>query len=167
MLNGFTIRNGGAPDGNNGDPQGGGIYIYRSYPTISNNRIIQNTRCGGIFADGSPVIRGNIISNNVQQGCGGGYGGGGIFLRSSESARISDNVISENSVPYSSGGGIYLENAYQCHIAGNIIRGNVSSTGGGLYVSPWSDALIVQNQISGNRAVAGGGDVSGQWRSRR
>lgn len=71
-----------------------------------------------------PWFGGNIISNNVQGGCSGGIGGGGISVRgASSNTRIIGNVIASNNMP-SGGGGISLFAASAPTIKNNIIEGN-------------------------------------------
>ncbi|WP_026362143.1 PKD domain-containing protein [Geopsychrobacter electrodiphilus] len=153
ILSGFTIRNGRASD------EGGGVSIQSASPTLTNNIITMNQACTGsgiAIGFGSPLIQGNRISDNVQAGCSGGIGGGGISLRGSAAAQILENTISNNSTG-SSGGGISLFAAGTPIIRGNIISGNQSASGGGIELVNFSDALIVQNLIFGNTAGSGGG----------
>jgi hypothetical protein len=162
VLNGFTLQNGrtnfsgvGAP------PDGGGIVVAGSSPTITNNVITNNhsSRGSGIGINfGSPLIRLNTITGNINDVTIGG-GGGGILISGEGSAEILDNVISNN--VNSSGGGIYIPGAGATPIIKrNVIKGNsvaLGAQGGGIYTVNNSSPLIVQNLITGNRASSGGG----------
>jgi len=76
VLNGFTIRNGlGEFHINSLSTCGGGIYIRHASPTISNCRIKNNRAYvgGGIslVTSGSPLLKGNVISDNHSVSYGG------------------------------------------------------------------------------------------------
>lgn len=167
MLRGFTVQHGFAnisAPGSSAD--GGGIIIRNSSPRIENNIVTNNRACQGAgiairFA--SPVVQGNIIKSNLQGGCSGGIGGGGISIGGASSAQILDNIVSDNFMGSADGGGISLFAAGTPTILGNIIRGNTATglipcaKGGGISLANFSDALIVQNLITGNNAGCGGG----------
>jgi len=156
VLNGFTLQNG---DG--GFHRGGGIHIsYGSSPTITNNRIINNTACSGIginLANGSPIIKGNFINGNFLSHCTGSSGGGGIKISHAPNGQILENVISNNDVGRASGPGIALSGPGL--LRGNIITGNrtITGDGGGIYIVHGSTATIIQNLIYDNRARRGSG----------
>ena len=99
-LAGFTIQNG------NADWNGGGIHVYNSSPTITDNTINDNdagSYGGGIYLYySSPAITGNDISENRA-----GVWGGGIFV-SNSSPTITGNDIMSNDAFEGSGGGIYV-----------------------------------------------------------
>ena len=155
VLDGFTITGGDADFG------GGGIRIESASPTVINNVIVGNLACsegaGILVAFGSPLIEGNLISDNHQSGCSGGPGGGGITLRGAASAVVRGNLIQGNS--FGSGGGLSLFAAGTPTIADNRIElNNASSGGGGFDIVNVSDATIVQNVVTGNTGGAGDGD---------
>jgi parallel beta-helix repeat protein len=140
--------------------------IQSSSPTIEKNIITNNQACVGAgiaISFGSPIVQGNTITKNVQGGCSGGIGGGGISIGGDSSAQILDNVISENFMGSANGGGISLFAAGTPTIKGNTIRGNTATglspcaEGGGISLVNVSDAVIVQNLIAGNSAGCGGG----------
>jgi len=69
VLNGFTIRHGlGELHVGTLTTQGGGIFISYSSPTISNCRIRDNRAYDGaglnLLINGSPLLKGNVISHN-------------------------------------------------------------------------------------------------------
>src|SRR5262249_33972447 len=151
VLDGFTIRNGKG----GGASEGGGIrigtVISSASPTIRNNRIIGNVSCAegvGInIASGSPLVQGNVISDNSTQGCSGGSGGAGI--RVFGSAEILDNIIANNSNNAGTdGGGIAVWAGGLPVIRGNIITGNKGSRGGGISISAGAGAQVIQNVIA-------------------
>jgi hypothetical protein len=167
VLNGFTVQNGLSSFDTPGFGDGGGILIEGASPTITNNRIVNNHACTGIgisVSFGSPLIQGNLISGNSQVGCSGGIGGGGISIGGKGTARILNNTITDNALPYAAdGGGISLFAAGTPEIRGNIIQRNLAAGaspcahGGGISIVNQSDALIVQNLITDNSAGCGGG----------
>ncbi len=167
LLEGFTIINGFASNGNSGG-LGGGIYITGgSSPTISNCVI---SRCtvrwgypgngGGISVhDSDPTITGCTITDNTlaeyessvysrQQ-----YGGG-IFLENSE-ALIRDCTISGNSAYY--GGGVYYlgSDSKRLTIQGSEINGNVADRSGGGIIGFEANMDIYDCNISNNSACSG------------
>src|ERR1700730_16914466 len=79
-LSGFTLTKGYGYA--NSGYAGGGILMNGSSPTIQGNVITSNGACaegmGLAVSGGGPLIQNNIIHNNVQNGCSGGPGGGGI-----------------------------------------------------------------------------------------
>jgi parallel beta-helix repeat protein len=160
VLSGFMIRNGLA------DFDGGGIHIKNASPTIKYNTIIENRACTGAGISvnfGSPIIRGNLLTRNIQEGCIGGPGGSGVSIRGAARAQLLDNVITVNTMSSASGGGIALLAAGTPVIRGNIIQGNSvgdlgpTAGGGGISMVNQSDAVIVQNLIKANSAEYGGG----------
>ncbi len=139
VLTGFTITNGnGAEYGRN--KYGGGVLIHNSNPTVTNNKIIQNTaRFGGgvYFEDVSHAIfHDNVIRmNNVtlQESS----EGGGIAIHTCDSIMIRNCVIEANAVSITGSGGrgggfeiseslVYLDN---CDISRNV----AGEQGGGIY----------------------------------
>lgn len=154
ILDGFTVTNG----------YPGGIDIAGSSPTVENNTITANTGCTGVGINisGAPLIQNNIISNNVQAGCSGGPGGGGIeVIGSSIGAQIIGNTITgNNSGNGVNGGGIGLWTPGPVLIQGNFISGNTASNGGGIGgANDTSGVRIIENVITGNTALATGGGI--------
>src|SRR5262245_25881950 len=108
-LNGFTLKNGKA---SGSTLRGGGIRIENSSPIITGNIITNNVAGdggGGISSSfGSPAIRGNTITNNGQiPGWSGGVGGGGVSIVGVSNVQLIGNTISGNTWS-ASGGGITL-----------------------------------------------------------
>ncbi len=158
-ISGFTITGGSAE-------RGGGIYLFFSSPTITDNVITGNTARkiaswesgvgGGIYCDaGNPTISNNVISNNTAQ-----VSGGGIYLSDSWATvtgnTITGNVTNASGSDRSSGGGIYGTGGAPV-ISRNVITGN-SATGTdprgggiGLWMCP---ASVAANTITGNTAVS-------------
>jgi hypothetical protein len=119
---------------------------------ITNNDACRGSGIG--IVGGSPLIQQNTITNNINDLCVGGSGGG-IFIEGDGFAEILDNIISNNR--NGAGGGINLTSAEAPIIKRNIIKGNIGTgPGGGVYASV-SKALIVQNVITGNNTTYGAG----------
>ncbi len=155
VLSGFTITNGKASFG------GGGIEISSSSPTILKNVIKKNQACDGDGIEvsfGSPVIRGNQIVGNIQSGCSGGTGGGGIEIGGAASAQVVGNLIANNNAGDGiGGGGISLFAAGTPTIMNNIFMGNTNvTTGGAISMYNLSDAIVVQNLFIKNSSPQGG-----------
>ena len=134
VIRGFTIQNGRSAFG-------AGIYCdSASSPVIANNTIASNTAIhplgaagGGIFCShSSPIISGNIITNNMVVGW--SVGGGGICCDHS-SPIISGNTITLNVLDAqwdAAGGGIYCIYSSPT-ITGNTISNNEGGAGGGIF----------------------------------
>ncbi|HET9791970.1 MAG TPA: right-handed parallel beta-helix repeat-containing protein [Candidatus Angelobacter sp.] len=169
VLNGFTLQNGLAtgalPEGN----FGGGIFIFFSSPTITNNLITGNhATCGlGITIEGgSAVIRGNTITGNnltASSGCGGGIEiMGGSLVDPPATPLIVGNTITNNNLAAGpinggSGGGIGVDGISSPIIRNNYIAGNTAYYfGGGIYLTSSSTPVVVQNIIVNNSVGAGG-----------
>ena len=150
MIDGFTITNGNATGlitdctgtgGSAPDGCGGGIFVYLADPVISNN----------------------VISNNYAAttsiGAYQGYGGG-IYIRDSSSAQITDNEFNSNtgsSIYQGRGGAVYIDISDSgVSIINNNFNNNVASTvstgwGGAIHIAS-SDPLIQGNTIENNQA---------------
>jgi len=181
----MTITGGNATGTEDADKSGGGIYCFRSSPTISNNRIegnsadhwgggmacytfssptVSNNRIKGNTAgygagiyihSSSPSVSGNTITGNTATTT-----GGGIQCWSNSSATIEDNTITNNSAL--NGGGIYCYNSSPTiknnTIESNTVESNTTTTnGGGIYCCYNSSPTIEGNTITDNTAVNGGG----------
>ena len=139
VIDGFTIRNGRATFATPSFGDGGGIWIRDASPMVRNNIIRDNVSCegGGLFVrSGSPVIERNTIASNVLSLtiCSGGVGGGGIAIVGSSTAQVRGNTITTNTVTSgSSGGGIMLNGAGTPTIERNVISGNrINFSGSGI-----------------------------------
>jgi predicted outer membrane repeat protein len=159
VLIGFTITNGMPTFGDGG----GGIEISLSSPTILENTVTKNQACDGngirVYF-GSPVIRNNKIIGNIQVGCSGGTGGGGIELLGTPNtpAQVIGNFIQGNNAGTGiGGGGISLWAAGTPIIMNNTFVGNIGTTGGAISMYNLADAMIVQNLFVNNSAGQGGG----------
>jgi nitrous oxidase accessory protein NosD len=166
VIEGFTIRNGRSGFDTSGFGNGGGVRIEDASPGVYGNTIVNNRACtgAGIYVSfGSPVIEGNTIAANVQSGCSGGTGGGGIRIGGSSAAVIRRNVIRHNVMTSADGGGIALFAAGSPLIELNVISDNRASgilpcaEGGGISIVNHSDARIAGNLIVRNHAGCGGG----------
>jgi len=157
---------------------GGGVFVFNSSPTITNNEIVDNVLLSsgarnhwgaGVYLRGSPyvedppispVITNNLIQENVADppsGSGSAYSeafGGGIYLGRNTSPLVENNTIRSNR-------------------AGNSETSKQTGAGGGLAVYsdiPDSVPLISRNLIQDNAGsdLGGGiffgqGYVSGQY----
>jgi len=161
IIQGFTIKNGVAP-------QGAGIYCNNSTITMTRNEITGNSTepwfiiasmGGGIYIHrANAVVTDNIISNNYS------YFGGGIYCTGSGySPRIAYNTITYNACGYWAGGGICVEGA-GCTpiITNNIISKNLAweqSAGGGVSCMENASPEIKNNVFWDNQATGVGGHI--------
>lgn len=150
VINGFTIKNGGATG--EGTHFGGGISCHQSSPTISNNIIENNSAMygGGIYCyESEAVIINNTIRNNYASQTGGG------ICYTNSTGEITGNTITNNqSIFY--GGGLSLGNGEGFDsplIDGNVITLNRSNHGAGISCY---GAVITNNAIMNNIGVPDG-----------
>jgi hypothetical protein len=175
-LEGFLITGGAGRlrDFGTGDRfvVGGGIFIFNSSPTITNNEISGNTVSSNA----------NLVDKFL---------GGGIYIHSNESTQpvaapvISQNLIEGNSVdppagrmnaPASGlGGGIYTGYWASPQIRGNTLLDNIAGNrstsqqiggGGGIALytkDPAPEPLIQGNVFRGNYAADLGGGIYVGW----
>ena len=158
VLEGFTIRNGRYPNG-------GGIYILNSSPTIRNcviewNRAVDEGRStgqgGGIYAKNSNVL---IIECTIRNNQAESTYGGGIFFEGDKEDldffpnRIYQPSISKSVIVQNTGSGIHSIEYIQTHIkkseiSRNTLRGIVATSfqRGGTLIS---DCVISQNTGGG------------------
>ena len=149
VVSGFTITHGYDKD------EGGGIYCYKSSPTITDCRITECTvrlKGGGVYcsASSSPVFVDCTISNNSSEQ------GGGMYV-SLSSPSLTRCVISNNRAT-GVGGGVYSflspMTLDRCTVSGNAAR----NAGGGIYCNA-SNPTITGSTISANRANSQGGGI--------
>ncbi|MBN1667572.1 MAG: hypothetical protein JW862_10805 [Anaerolineales bacterium] len=149
-----------------GEDAGGGVYISRATPIISNCMIHNNTASttangsgGGLLLEGSrATLSGNTVVSNTASIASHGHGGG-LFLYGS-SATLHNNTVQDNSAStagWGYGGGLYLLTS-DAELNNNTVVGNTAGTtnrgyGGGLYIW-YSDATLSGNSVQGNTASA-------------
>ncbi|MDD3051438.1 MAG: right-handed parallel beta-helix repeat-containing protein [Candidatus Cloacimonetes bacterium] len=160
-INNSTIKNNTLLGG-----YGGGVYIYNSSPTLTNNRIFANflkdthnyaLYGGGIFIQRSnPILTDNEISGNYAYG----YGGGIVFTDCNYN--LTGNSI-KNNLAYRSGGGIYIIRATNFKIQDGEILQNITNDmgegGGGVFVSNVHDLQIIDSEIRLNACKGEGGGI--------
>lgn len=180
VLEGFTLKNGIGTLGPYDLRFGGGVYCYKSSPTIIDNIIEDNTADygGGVYCGKakSAIIENVIRNNTANEGggieCEGGSAaiitgnhiahnaaidGGGVYVSCSGDSFIALNLISENEAD-SFGGGVYCVASEGITISSNWVVENAASAGGGFYLFA-NDGSTSNNVISGNIADYVGGGV--------
>jgi hypothetical protein len=157
ILSGFTATNGNAPDG-------AGVRIAGSSPTLRGNIITANRGCTGVGVNSnfsSPRLEGNTISQNVVSGCSGAWGIG-VYIGGDSDAELISNAIVDNSGTSASGAGVALFAAGRPLLRLNVIARNSTTVnggcgwGGGIAIANYIDAKIVNNLIARNKACTGG-----------
>ncbi len=154
---------------------GGGIFLFRSNPRITNTTINRNTADyeGGGFAVsneggyGTIVIDRSIIDSNSTSTS----GGGGLSIRGA-SLSLTNSVISRNSTSNISGGMLF-SNCIQINLAYNTITRNSASSGGAIgYDTPLNGSMVnsilwgdVPDEIyaSGGSFGVTNSDIAGGW----
>ena len=181
ILDGFTITNG---DGgischdystpiinncvimDNHGREGGGLYSFLSFPTITNCTIIGNTAehydGGGIYCrDSAPTISNCVIYGNRAREL-----GGGIRLEDCEGTsywpitKVTNCIISGNIAAEDDGGGVYVQWWSNCEIEFEnctISDNYAEDSGGGIYLD--SSGTITNCTIEGNISDGWGGGV--------
>jgi len=152
-VNGFTIRNGSAPDSDNGYAYGGGVYCEGG--GIVRTSIVENCTAdygGGIRIHSLGRIENCVIrNNNSVKGPGGDGGGGGIHVYLD--GEIVDSQIYGNSAT-DSGGGIKLSHGGSVDNC-TIYTNTATRYGGGVYA--FEGGTITDCQIYENVGQYGGG----------
>lgn len=171
ILEGFSITNGtGTWDDLSKYFIGGGIYCYKSSPTIRGNIISANKadHGGGIGCawGGAPVILGNTIFENTAEGKS-NSAGGAILCSQSVDALIADNLMISNTVTGTgasnipaTGGAVQISYGSNCTVTNNVIMKNRAEAGGGIACggSSTTKAFIANNVVAMNTAE--GGNIS-------
>jgi hypothetical protein len=171
-FSGFTVQNGGT--GAATKPTGG-IYVYVSDGTISNN-ILTHNHCAGLWVvmlQTPPTVQNNEIdstTDNYDCPTGGGSGivvsryGSGCVNCNAIPIPITGNTIQNNlqgGHEAQGGGGItILGGGSGAQIQNNTVRGNVSAGIGGGMLLAVSNAEAVQNLVYNNQAVCGGAGIA-------
>ena len=165
IVCGFTITGGGHSPGGSSKP--GGIYVFNSAPTITNNIITTNTCYGINVTNGAALIQGNNINGTLNGSTGScTYSGAGVLLSGTPSiggfthSSLIGNTI-ENNVKAAYGGGVMINAAEGSLIHSNIIRNNSSLNAGGLLSFNTVGMSILQNLVYGNSSTSSGVGTSG------
>ncbi len=141
----------------NGGSAGGGVYVVSATATVNRNLIISNTagyygHGGGVHFDGvdgsSFTLTDNTIVGNIA-----GFGGG-IVIRRSFGAVVSNNTIMANTAE-ERGGGMYLGTA---RFFNRLVAANMAEEhGSGLYLEGVVSMLSGNTFISNTAYSNGGG----------
>jgi len=151
---------------------GGGIFIFKSSPTIKNNRLINNfvtnrsgvngAQGGGLLTyGGNPLIQDNFFSGNQAD-----YGAGVVIDYSG--ARVRRNIIYRNAGGQAYGGaGIWVigQGAAPILIENNTIVENASSGTSGAYAGKggamfvWLGQVTARNNIIWGNTQSQGGPI--------
>ena len=178
VIDGLTITNGMVLG------PGGAIYIITASPIIRNCLLAGNSASGYhdnsysggggalmIYGESNPLIKGNIIRDNVAHNL-----GGGLLFAEYTSGEVRNNVIEGNKALDDWGGGIALVNNSTPLIINNLIIHNSCSgfnggRGGGIYLGH-TNSKLVNNTIAFNATTGdengpgyGGGISIGRWSS--
>lgn len=186
MIRGNVITNNLTVGGDESHPtRGGGIYCYRSSPTIEENTVTGNVADvgggigmadmlggeirrnaifgnsaidgGGIFAYHAPVSGSDVLvlQNEIRNNEASDYGGGADLYQTRMTLR--QNLFEGNSAP--NGGGISVRTAAEAGVQlrrNRILRNQATVAGGGIYLHT-GNCFVINNLVAGNDA----GDVGG------
>ena len=141
------------------DWNGGAIYVHDFSKLLISNCLITNNRAqsgGGICirVNSNPILKSNIIINNITNGH--RSHGGGICIRNNSSPTLINNIISNNSVmgTINYGGGIYIGVDSEPLLVNNIISNNYASgnstMGIGINIFSNSNPILIGNIIENN-----------------
>lgn len=150
-LTGFTIRNGGSPNG-------AGATINGSSPVISSCTFLNNQTLGALpqfggailIQGGSPLIQNCVFTGNNSRF-------GGAIALTVGSPTIQNNTFSGNTTDTNAaspflGGAIYASGGSMV-VSGNIFSGNNGETGGAIAVTAAATASITSNTFTANVAT--------------
>ncbi|MFP4439113.1 MAG: right-handed parallel beta-helix repeat-containing protein [Chloroflexaceae bacterium] len=141
---------------------GGGIYLYQSSATLTNNTITNNTslkNAGGVYlySSSGTTLTGNDIRNNAARN----HGGGLYVEHYSNDLTLNSNTFSGNSVRDGDGGAITIANrARNITITYNTVVGNRAEHGrvAGMYING-GIPTINYNDIYDNTGNGGTYDI--------
>jgi parallel beta-helix repeat protein len=180
-LDGFTITNGSAN-------HGGGMYNYRSSPTVTNCTFSGNTAAnhgGGMhnYENSSPTVTNCTFSNNTATLRGGGMhnygnssptvtnctfsgntaGEGGGMCNVGSSPTLTNCTFRENATPNpGAGGGGMLNYSSSPTLTNCTFSGNTAAhSGGGMYNYENSSPTVTNCTFSGNTVTGCGGGGGG------
>ncbi|HIB95395.1 MAG TPA: hypothetical protein EYO70_02445, partial [Candidatus Marinimicrobia bacterium] len=162
LLLGFTIQNGTGTnitiDGAN-KSVGGGIYLYKSSPTLKHLDIKDNDsdHGGGIFFDynSDASLAFSTVRNNQAV-----TDGGGICVYSLSDVTLDSILIKDNSSV--NGGGYAHPKPSNTELKNVRVISNIANTnGGGMYIGGggWNDSKHYNILVSGNSAGSAGGGI--------
>ena len=131
------------------------------------NTIFDANNNGRVLVLSSPTQTADftIIGLKLQNGNGGSYYGGGLYINTEGNVSVNKNIINNNLTSGYWGGGINVENANTVTLSSNQINDNNAtdgnSDGGGVHISAndTMTILIEKNTIVGNSAGRYGGGV--------
>jgi len=156
----ITVRSKNGPESTIIDCEGSGSgFYFHSHENIGavvKGFTIKNGDSSGIYCDNnsSPLIEGNIITNNSAS-----QYGGGISCFNNSFPTIQDNEITYNSASQY-GGGISCSNNSSPTIQNNEIAYNLANSyGGGIGCYYYSSPTIQNNKITYNSASPYGGGI--------
>lgn len=152
VLDGVTITGGNA-NGSLEHMYGGGMYNWRSSPTITNVTFNENKASigGGMYNDNvsSPTITNVVFSGNEA-----GFGGG-MHNNNYSSPTITNVAFNGNEA--TEGGGMYNYQKSNPSLTNVTFNGNKANAGGGMFSNNASNPNLTSVTFSGNKANAGGG----------
>ncbi|MGG2108038.1 InlB B-repeat-containing protein [Lysinibacillus pakistanensis] len=152
VLDGVTIT-GGDANGSLEHMYGGGMYNWRSSPTITNVTFSENKASigGGMYNDNvsSPTITNVVFSENEADF------GGGMYNTNYSSPTITNVVFNGNEA--TEGGGMYNYQKSNPSLTNVTFKGNKANAGGGMFSNNASNPNLTSVTFSGNKANAGGG----------
>ena len=147
--------------GNRAGWHGGGIHLTESSVEVVNNIIESNrTRAagGGIYLTANIGTNGQIKSNTILNNSS-GSGGGGLFIKGSDTPIAQNYII--NNTTRGAGGGIYL-NDYNGTVVNCMITENHGEKGGGIYAGSDTGSIVLSfNTIAYNTSDKFGPGIIG------
>jgi len=153
-LEGFTIL-GGRGTLVDGARRGGGIYVFRSNPTIVGNRVEQcgATLGGGILYDGGePILEHNEITDCWAER------GGALAIRNAKNATVTLRGLALEGNVANLGGAIYIEQGTHVRLRRTLLSGNrARQRGGAIFLQPKTILRLDHCTVILNRAQENGG----------
>jgi len=148
---------------NNAKGEGGALYVFNSNPIIE-NCIFRNNHAyqgGGMYLWYSDAIINNCqiydnIADDFPTGGSSSLTGGGIYIGSYSSPKITHNSITGNYSKFK-GGALTNDSNYEIVFTNNIVSGNQSRDGGALFLG-W-DSYCFNNLFFNNEATWHGGAI--------
>ncbi len=147
-IEGNLVTNNGQMQGYSGGV-GGGVFIGgQSAAQLIHNRIENNSEQQGegggvtLFAAGTPLLDGNVISGNSSTE------GGGIWIVNNSDALLINNLVTGNNAPV--GGGLYWtipSGNRGPYLINNTFSQNSAAQGSALYLGGFQSQALVENNV--------------------
>ncbi|MCC9641989.1 dockerin type I domain-containing protein [Rhodopirellula sp. JC740] len=163
-VTGTTI-DGNVASGDDADNGGGGVFNVAGTVNITDSTVTGNVADGasgsggGILNQGTLVVSGGSISENIANRAGGGIEATGGTSTTLTNVLLDQNVAGpDGTAAPGNGGALHISGDGVVELIGGTVSGNIAAAeGGGLWNSVSGSLSLDGTEVSGNSAPIGGG----------